>query len=554
MATISNNAQIRFRHGTQANLNDLMTTKKSQIESGTFYLTNDTHRLYIGLSDQTLAPVNEGIAKYTSAAFPAADVTNMGQFAYIEGTGILCVSNGQEWFQINPDTNTEYTFTEGTTTDTSKNTVKFAINAQGTIKKSGDSGIGSNVKSNEEISFTIAGKQGVIVEGNETTITVYGARLNGVVTDEKNFTLTMNDKNGVVDSSVPFTTNANMTIEKSGDAIALLVKDTVLDRTATNGGKSLETGFQIMATDTDKNQSGGSIDPVIKYGNTPKNVHFHNGTATLDVYTKEEVDNLQLQFNAMNYCGVTTDIPSGDVHNGDTYKASEQFEFTQDNKSVRVHVGDIIIARGTENANGIITSPTWDVVPSGNEDTQYAFADGVGGYGIDLMETPLGQNAKKTGSLHFTAGKTMVVTKAYDQSSNKVTIDYKHDNVACATPTGDAVKYVTDTTTWDKGRKSFNAVTGVVVNAQGHVESVTTTPVTLANTNATLESMATSATNVDGGAKVTLTTTLNRTGDTTGSGSIKSTDISYLSNNSNLTISGTGANVTLGFVWGTFGS
>ena len=554
MATISNNSQIRFRHGTQANLNSLMTTNKSSIESGTFYLTNDTHRLYIGLSDQTLAPVNEGITRYTSAEFPTADITNMGQFAYIEGTGILCVSNGKEWFQINPDTNTEYTFTEGTTTNTSNNTVKLTINAQGTKHKSGENGIGTG-STKEEISFTVAGKQGVIVEGNETTITVYGARLGGVVEDDKNFTLTMSDKSGEVDSSVPFTTNANMTIEKNGDAIALLVKDTVLDRTATNGGSSLATGFQILATDTEKNQSGGSIDPVIKYGKTPKNVHFHDGTATLDVYTKEEVDNLQLQFNAMNYCGVTNDIPSGEVRNGDTYKASEQFDFTQDGQNIRVHVGDIIIARGTENANGTITSPSWDVVPSGNEDTQYAFADGVDGYGIDFMETPLGQGARKTGSLHFTAGQAMVVSKKYE-SGNKVTINYDHDDVICATPAGDAVKYVTDSTTYDKGRKSFDVITGVTVNAQGHVESVTTSAVTLANTNAKLESMATTTANLPDGAgtKVTLTTTLNRTGDTTGDGSIKSTDISYLTNNSNLTINGDGASVTLGFVWGTFGS
>ena len=49
---------VGFKVGTEASLKSLAADK---IQAGVFYLTSDTHRLYIGNKDQTLSPVNQGI-------------------------------------------------------------------------------------------------------------------------------------------------------------------------------------------------------------------------------------------------------------------------------------------------------------------------------------------------------------------------------------------------------------------------------------------------------------------------------------------------------------
>jgi len=52
-------ANVLFKQGTQASL-DTIRTNKTAIE-GSFYLTNDTHRLYIGRANGDAVPVNEGV-------------------------------------------------------------------------------------------------------------------------------------------------------------------------------------------------------------------------------------------------------------------------------------------------------------------------------------------------------------------------------------------------------------------------------------------------------------------------------------------------------------
>lgn len=566
MATIATNSQIKFKHGTQASLETLMTTNKSQIESGTFYLTRDTHRLYIGLSDQTLAPVNEGITKYTTATFPDASISNMGQFAYIEGTGILCISNGKEWFQINPDTNTTYSFDEVAQTVAAAEGQKsksatITITVTGTTNKDKNDRPQSNKTSEEDIQFTFTGENGVIVEGNSKTITVYGSRIGYVVTDENHFTLQMKDKHGDVDSSVGFTTNSNLKVENTNGNIYLKAKDTTLSINDRTGGSALPTGFQIVAKDTDGNTSGGTIDPVIAFGSKngqpSTQVHFNNGTATLNVYTKEEIDDLQLQFNAMNYKGVVDSLPVSDtIQNGDTYKASGNFTFKRlptDTKNTEVFTGDVIIATGEEDENGYIKNPTWDVVPSGNEDTQYLLEEAS--HGIILKEKPLGKSAYQIGSLQVKPGTAITTSKSTSNvDGTHVSMTVNHADVSHTASTEDAIVNGTDNNTYDVSRKTFTTIVGLTVNEQGHVTGYASRNITMVNTNAKLvETMGVESKSTSNGAAITLTTTLDRSGDktsnkATGTFTVKST-------NDNLKISaGNSTEISMNFVWETFGT
>lgn len=102
-------ANVGFLRGSQANLNTLMTGKTG-IKEGSFYLTNDTNRLYFGKSATELVALNEGVTTVAAIAdLPSgADLSNeIGHFYYATAENILCVYNGSQWVQINPDTDTQ---------------------------------------------------------------------------------------------------------------------------------------------------------------------------------------------------------------------------------------------------------------------------------------------------------------------------------------------------------------------------------------------------------------------------------------------------------------
>lgn len=108
-------AELMFKRGLQAALNTLITT--NQADDGCFYLTEDTHRLYVGQKDsktgvttpvllnQTVQVV-ENLADLPDAP-PAAD----HDFYYVRALNILAVYDSKattesKWVQINPDTDT----------------------------------------------------------------------------------------------------------------------------------------------------------------------------------------------------------------------------------------------------------------------------------------------------------------------------------------------------------------------------------------------------------------------------------------------------------------
>lgn len=65
MADYTGNA-VKFKLGTQASLNTLKASQKGW-EVGTFYLTSDSSRLYIGQADE-LALLNKSVEIYDNLA------------------------------------------------------------------------------------------------------------------------------------------------------------------------------------------------------------------------------------------------------------------------------------------------------------------------------------------------------------------------------------------------------------------------------------------------------------------------------------------------------
>ena len=154
-----NNTGISFLHGTQDSLNTLI--KNGGAVEGAFYLTKDTHRLYVGRKsdNNSIVPVavNEGVIVVDKLeSLPETSTINAGEFYYISDKNILCIYNGQEFVQINPDTDT-YSITQDTNNQAKKNAngdleIYFDLKSQ---KKEKESDVGDLVS--EPITLTIPG-------------------------------------------------------------------------------------------------------------------------------------------------------------------------------------------------------------------------------------------------------------------------------------------------------------------------------------------------------------------------------------------------------------
>lgn len=568
MSTITANASIKFKHGTQSSLDNLkLAANASKIEVGAFYLTNDTHRMYIGVQEgsgdqvvNTLVSVNEGITTYTSATLPDAADSNAGQFAYIDQTGILCVSNGKSWVQLNHDSNTLYEYEgiveEGTNAVTIAQTLTAIDNtATGKVNEGGEA---------VEFNFTLIGDNGVVLSAEGNNITIYGTKL-GYTVSEGEALIQLKDNNDAQSSAIALTAGTNITITENAasNGISISAKDTTLDGLTTHGS-ALAKGFEIVAVDGSNASSGGQIDPLIKYGSTGSEVvHFENGTATLDVYTKEEVDELRASFDAMEYQGVISTQPaaSSGIRKGFTWKAGENFSFTDDNgKTITLKVGDLLIANAVDGAEdeGKLDGAdiVWEVVPSGNEDTTYDVA--AAGTGITISETPLGGSAQTIGGISIVGetGNPIAVTGAPDTTDNTNTITVKHNTITRSSEA--ATGNVNGAQNFNVKSTTINIVdadqgtNGIDTDAYGHISKVYTKKYTVYDTNASLEgvSAAAAASGTTNQVSVTVGAVLRKSNNSTDE---KESSVYFESANKNLSVTAhSGKNVKFDLVWDTF--
>lgn len=546
---IADGSHIQFKHGTQSKLDEIRSKKTGT--SGTFYLTNDTHRLYVGLSDNSIVPVNEGITTYATVSnLPDASAMNAGQFAYITASGILAVSNGKNWVQINANTDTLYTYSGLTTGDASG---KVTITTKLANK--------NNANDFTAYSFSLIGDNGIkIMETTDDgSITIYGTKLAYTVADNV-ANIKLVDKDGTQNSAVAIKGGNNVTITENSGAIQISARDTTLDGSLSHGSAEA-TGFKIFAQDTSNATSGGTIDPVITYGeNGSASVHFNNGTATLDVYTREEVDNLKAEFDAMEYKGVTNGLPTGtDIQNGWTYKAGSSFNIPAANSAtgekITVYPGDLVIA---ENAEGQ-TTIKWGYVPSGNEDTTYKVE--LLDQGIRLDQYPIGASTgTPIGSIEVLSGTNITVSPQSSSTDKtmKLTVNHNAANRTDEARTNDSINTAAAGVNYQvkSGEIIFidasqGTKNGIDTDAQGHIKKVYTKKATIYDTNACL-------TNMDVGVSEDLTqniVTVALTPELTRSNNDVNRptgNVYFKSLNSNLQMTASGSNVQMDLVWGEF--
>lgn len=124
-------ANVMFKRGTQSGFNNLST-----YQDGCFYLTTDSHRLYIGTGSNKADLVSQSVITYpnwaaiealsnSSSSSYAPGLCSEGQFYYAKAENILCTYSNGKWIQINPDHNDDH--------DTYVKSVSVAKNTADTV-------------------------------------------------------------------------------------------------------------------------------------------------------------------------------------------------------------------------------------------------------------------------------------------------------------------------------------------------------------------------------------------------------------------------------------
>ena len=130
-SSISMKANVMFKRGTQSSFNNLST-----YQDGCFYLTTDSHRLYIGTGGNKANLVSQSVITYDnwaaiealsnkSSSSYAPGLCSEGQFYYAKAENILCTYSNGKWVQINPDHNDDH--------DTYVKSVSVAKNTADTV-------------------------------------------------------------------------------------------------------------------------------------------------------------------------------------------------------------------------------------------------------------------------------------------------------------------------------------------------------------------------------------------------------------------------------------
>lgn len=390
-------AYVSFKRGSEADINKYLYTytgnDAQSATEGTFYLTTDSHRLYIGQQVGTSGtykayPINQGVIVVPSIdQLPPGIEAIPGNFYYVAGSNILAIYSNGVWVQVNPASDDTYVndrqFSVGTTSRNTVTNTNSATVVDALLLNNNTPAAVSNV--------TFTGTEGLDVSlvGRYTASTYFSPSLtyyrsdgNGGYTEVATGTITaqnyatqnststlyicsgytvaltptvyqisQNTANDVATISISDSihssniklkagSNIGLSYDSTADAIVVNNIDTGLSSIGIANAPNSGNGFVVAAQDYNGTVSS-NWNPRIQVGdavNEISTISFVDGVAILPVYTKTEVDKLKREFNAMQYKGVVLSESamssintSGTVENGTVYMAGGSFQFTYRN-------------------------------------------------------------------------------------------------------------------------------------------------------------------------------------------------------------------------------
>lgn len=560
MALTYDNIPLSFVRGNAANL---PATGSANVKDGRFYLTKDTERLYVGIGTN-LVELNKSIRMVsTLSALPATDTgVAVGDFYYVasgsdgKSGNILAVcdsisaSHVPHWTQINPDTNTELTAKGQDTTVTSVANSDVATIAHIVSDSSTNSSIGTfQIEAGNNISLSVEGNKikldvpaGALYAFGSSAAAQGDGKAAGVA-----LKLTQNPND---------TTSANAgTVNLRGDGIHITVADEGNGEVKISSVNPFNTGLDITPIAegfTIAVEDGGlgvqdTLDPVISLkadnNTTAQDIHFASGTAELPVYTKTQTDTAISDavataiknFNAMEYQGTVTSATLAsktNVKNGYTYVASDD---SADGSTPSFKAGDLIIAKGTEGADGYIASPVYEVVNVGTKQVVEFSTDATTGIAKVY-------DAVNAAGYKVDAGNKLDVT--YSVTDGVVDAVVSHEAITAPTTTGSTA----DVTQSMLKEATFSAITALTEDGYGHVTGVTTHQIKVVDTHANIDPTSSSTTVKAANQVGTVAITV---ADTDGPEYTANFGVSATADD-NLTVDASNNNITLAMVWGTF--
>lgn len=482
------NDKVMFKLGTQAKI-DEMITKKTGYSVGTFYLTKDSDRLYIGqatglkLLNKSVQVVEteEGLTTLT-ASWGADKLSHKDDLAYISGKNILAYFNGTGWTQINPDHN-----------DQLKSVLVNVEDATKGAKVTTEVEVGEITKSD---AFTITGANGAKVEkvDDSNNIKVTGDTYTMAVNADKDndVDIDLTSSLGQAASKVHIVGGNNVTISKgtADNTINIAAKDTTLSE----GVASITSTGELTVEITDT--AGKSVSPNVTLGAyLDDGFHAIGGNTTetksqWPVYTKRQVDDKFKTLNPMRYRGtlgssgqhnITADfnLVDGltDVSAGDMFLVSGSAKYGTDKTAKS---GDILIASGTENNDGVFDSThpiTWNFIPSGDDqelDTQYTFTVDKSTNTMTIYSNLNGTD-NSVGKIQLLAGSDITLSTTTNDTpdgggdKNQLLTTIAHAALF------DASKNISKSTAnLTQANNTFNAIKNITVNKNGHVTAIET--------------------------------------------------------------------------------
>ena len=482
------NDKVMFKLGTQAKI-DEMITKKTGYSIGTFYLTKDSDRLYVGqatglkLLNKSVQVVEteEGLTTLT-ASWGADKLSHKDDLAYISGKNILAYFNGTGWTQINPDHN-----------DQLKSVLVNVEDATKGAKVTTEVEVGEITKSD---AFTITGANGAKVEkvDDSNNIKVTGDTYTMAVNADKDndVDIDLTSSLGQAASKVHIVGGNNVTISKgtADNTINIAAKDTTLSE----GVASITSTGELTVEITDT--AGKSVSPNVTLGAyLDDGFHAIGGNTTetksqWPVYTKRQVDDKFKTLNPMRYRGtlgssgqhnITADfnLVDGltDVSAGDMFLVSGSAKY---GTGKTANSGDILIASGTENNDGVFDSThpiTWNFIPSGDEqrmDTQYKFTVDKSTNTMTIYSNLNGTD-NSVGKIQLLAGSDITLSTTTNDTpdgggdKNQLLTTIAHAALF------DASKNISKSTAnLTQANNTFNAIKNITVNKNGHVTAIET--------------------------------------------------------------------------------
>ena len=496
---------VFFLSGFQNTLNQKVAA--GEIQVGAFYLTEDTNRLYIGKEAGKLDLLNSAVRFVSQSEFNSlgtawkkeADkgATHLNELVYITDLNILAVwsektAGTYDWVQINPDTDTKIKeFVTEVSASNNEATVQSTVTA-----------IDGSTKAEENYinSFKVAGKGKTIkVESTDAkTISVTGDTytLSSAADGANKAKVSLSSALGQAGSEFTITAGDNVKVTASGSDIKIDSEKWIPD----NSSVEVADG-KIKLTLQNKNGEGPGVvesnELFVYVGNNTKKLIGED----LNVYTKDQIESKLRGLNGMTYKGTVGPANTAIVS---SYKISNNAVVNNDGTAIDVSAGDmflvvcendakgnpipitfngnslitgdLIIAVGTEGADGFIGSDlAWNVVPSGNDtiiDTTYAFEANAAEHKISLKSNKDG-DVGEIGAIDLDAGNDDIVLTSTTESNNKV-LKTKISHKAYS----NSLTPVNSNETLSNGQANITVMDGISIS-NGHVTGITTKTLTL---------------------------------------------------------------------------